>query len=117
MKRVSGLGIGGLRALVVGLVLPFLPDSAFATRSGQTSFRGSAASCIQFLHPVRAFGVVLTTPSELARDAAISRSCATASDVMNLGAWLVVLGALALAIAVVVLALSRIRRPPALSAP
>ncbi len=28
MKRIIGLGIGGLLALVVGLVLPHIPDSA-----------------------------------------------------------------------------------------
>jgi hypothetical protein len=110
MKRTIGLGIGGLLALVVGLVLPQLPDSAFHALIGDTSFQGTAAFCPRFLPP---WANAATIAQHASR---IRLSCATASDVMNLGAWLVVLGALALAAAVVVLILGRIRRRPALSA-
>ena len=126
MRLPIGLGIGGLLALVVGLVLPHLPDWEFHDSpaifgnkenwgNGYPSFQTSAAVC-----PHVNFVGVRATPATVAQYAAqhasFVRSCATASDVMNLGAWLVVLGALALVVAVVVLILSRIRRRPALGA-
>jgi hypothetical protein len=106
MKRIIGLGIGGLLALVVGLVLPHLPDPAFRTVP-RMSFQGSAAPCAR--PPVGPLRVPWQALSHF------SASCATAADVMNLGAWLVVLGALALVAAVVVLILGRVHRRRALA--
>ncbi len=123
MRLPIGLGIGGLLALVVGLVLPHLPDWEFHDSpgifgnkenwgNGYPSFQTSAAVC-----PHVNFVGIRDTPATFAYHASFVRSCATASDVMNLGAWLVVLGALVLVVAVVVLILGRIRRRSAVGAP
>ena len=109
MRLPIGLGIGGLLALVAGLVLPHLPDSAIGY--GTSTFQGAAAYCFP-QHP--AMLALFPPPGRSASQ--FLASCATAHDVMNLGAWLVVLGALALVVAVVVLILGRIRRRPAVGA-
>jgi hypothetical protein len=111
MKRIIGLGIGGLLTLVVGLVLPHLPDSSLR-HDGPSSFQATAALCAR--RPVGTpVGPPRVPPQVVSH---FSASCATASDMMNLGAWLVVLSALALAVTVSVLILGQIRRRPALSA-
>jgi hypothetical protein len=114
MKRIIGLGTGGLLALVAGLVLPQLPDSAvfrpFAPPTSST-FQGVAAFCAGWLPSSRSgFGLLAT----VAQGHSLARACPTASDVMNLGAWLVILGAAALLVAGGALILGRIRRRPAL---
>ncbi len=116
MKRIIGLGIGGLLALVVGLVLPHLPDSALRNMPVNgfkvlvdPSFQGAAAWCF-----VRHPSELGNSPRAMVAQVSTLRSCANAYEVMNLGAWLVVIGALALVVAVGVLILSRIRRRPAL---
>ncbi len=114
MKRIIGLGIGGLLALVVGLVLPHIPDSAFHAVIGDTSFQGTVAYCPRFRHP--GWIGIRATSATIAQFPSRMRSCATAADVMNFSAWLIILGALALTIAVVLLILGRTRRRPALRA-
>jgi hypothetical protein len=81
--------------------------------TGVRSFRGSAAFCSK---AVFSFAYMDATPGRVEQFRSLQRSCATSSDVMNLGAWLVVLGALAVVVAVVMLTLSRMNRRPALDA-
>lgn len=109
IKRIVGLGVSGLLALVVGLVLPHLPDSALSTFTGDTSIQGTAAYCTRPTFR----GDVAVTPASVEH---FRRSCAAAFDVMNLGAWLVIVGALVLAVAFALLIRGRIRRHPALAA-
>jgi hypothetical protein len=102
MKRVIRLGIGGLVALVVGLVLPYVPDTALHAW-GASTFQGAARFCRgadRYLAEIREPSPILPH---------ILGSCATARNVMDLGPWLVILGAVTVVAVAGVLILGWIR--------